>query len=168
MARGKTHQLNRRRIVARRVLDDDWGERAEVSRQRARDPADNGVCIRTELLEYGAQKRSPCDAPVMSHQDAPQRLATKPGAASFIGNRQAPSPHPVVPASDHGPSDAARADDENRAIAAVVRAHAGGVRVGCEDGSAERLFVQFCGSQLGRLRRAGQCQAGGDPRKILG
>ena len=84
----------------------------------------------------------------MRHQDTAQCLDTEPGAASFIGNRQPPAAHAVVPASNHSPSDAARAGDHNGAIAALVCAHAGGVRVGCKDGAAEGLLVQFCSRQI--------------------
>ena len=103
----------------------------------------------------------------MRHQDATQCLDTEPGAAAFIGDRQAPSADPMVAAADHRPSDAARADDEHGAIAALVRADAGGMGIGGEDRAAEGLLMQFCRGQVGRLGGAGQRQTGGDARQIL-
>ena len=53
------------------------------------------------------------------------------------------------------------------AVGAVVRADAGRVRVGGQDGLAERLALLPRRRELGRLGRARQCEAGGDPRKVV-
>ena len=168
MAGGKTHKLNSRWIAVQCMRDRDGGKRTKFSRQRTRDPTHNGMWIGLKPFKYDTQKGGPRNASVTRHQHTPQCFAAQPSAASLIRDWQAPAADTMVFASEHCPSDAPGPDDENRAVAAIVGANAGGVCIGRNNGPSERLCAQSCGRKFARLGSSCQGQAGCRPGKILG
>ena len=85
MARRLLHQLARRLVVARHMLDDYRREPAEIAGLRRGGPAHDRVRITVEALEQAGQQAGPGDPPVVSPQHPAHRLPPEPGAAAFIG-----------------------------------------------------------------------------------
>jgi hypothetical protein len=81
----------------------------------------------------------------MRPQHAADRFHAEPGATAFVGNRRAPAADPVLAAVELGPADRTRADDDHAPVAAAVRADAGRMRVGRDDGLAERMIMPLRG-----------------------
>ena len=93
-------------------------------------------------------------------EQAADRFAPEPSAASFVGNRHTPTTNPVNFPIEHGPANAPGADDDNGAVAVSVGAEAGGVSVGGDNRLAERVRVGTRRRQIARLAGAGQGQTG--------
>ena len=161
--------LDRGRIVARRMLDHERRKRAEVARRRLRGPVHDGVRIALELLEHGAQQRGPCDAAVMR----PQARGARPRGRA---RRRCPRRRPASPSRRRDAAGRASTAQPMLPVPttmtppsrAAMRADAGRMRVRGQDGPAERMLCCARRSELGRLARARQRQAGGDARQIVG
>ena len=166
MAGRQPHELDRDRIVPLRVLHHARRERGEIARRRSRGPAHDRVRIRLELLVERGKQGGPVDAPVARPQHAAQRLAPEECAAALVRHRQAPAAHPIVPAVELGPADAAGAHDDDAAVPALMGTDTGGMRVARHDRAAERMAAPLGGGKLGRLGGPGQGKAGGGPAEV--
>src|SRR5437868_3980090 len=164
---GTLHQLDRGRIELFRVLDDEWREPAEFGWPRTVRPAHDRVGVAGEFVEQTPQQRGRRDAAVVSPQRLPERLATEPGSAAFIRERQSPAADAVLPAVDHRPTDAAGADHDNPAILSRMGADTGGLRVAGDRCMAERQASRARGGQFPRFGGAGEREAGIGPRQGL-
>ncbi len=162
VARGHAQQVAGDRIVARCMLDDERREGAVVARRRGAHPAHDRVRVGLELGGDGPQQAGPGNAPIVRPQRPADRLATEPGAAALIGDREAPAADPMLPLAACRPSDSAGADDHDAAIAAAMSTDAGGVRVGRHQRAAKRERVLLGGRQIGRLTGTGERKAGDD------
>ena len=149
-----------------RMLDHERRKRAEVARRRLRSAAHDGVrdragTARTAAVEQRRSRRRVRHAPTSTRRRASQP-SQAPLPSSEIGSPQPPTrccrpfssaqPMLPVPTTMTPPSRP------------PMRADAGRVRVGRENGVAERMLARSRRRQLGRLARARERKAGGDPR----
>jgi hypothetical protein len=167
MRGGKAQDLDRRRIIARRMVGNERRKRAEVARRCVLGPVHDGMRVALVMGEHGAQQLGPCDPSVMRREHAAHDLASDPGTAALVGDLRTPSADAMLPAAQYRPADRAGADDDDPAVGAVVRADAGRMRIRRQDDLAERLAPLPRRRELGGLGRTRQRQAGGDPRQIV-
>jgi hypothetical protein len=167
MPGGALHHLDGGRVVLLGVASDDRGQRGEIARRGVRRPAHDGVRIGVEFLEQALQQAAPGDASVTGVQDPAHRRRAEPGAAALIRQRQPPAADPIGAAIDERPADAAGPGDDDAALAAAMRADAGGMCVGGNQRMPERQPPALCGGELQRLARTGEREAGGEVAQCM-
>src|SRR5262249_1479852 len=140
----------------------------EIAWRCLRSPPDDRVRIRVVAFEHRTKEWCPGNPAVVSREGEPQRLTSEPGTASLIRDDRSPSADAMVPALQDGPADAAGTRYDPTAIAAVVRADAGGMRVGGEQNLTESVLLQPGRREFGRFCCARQSETRGDARKVAG